>query len=66
VKIAYEKAKLIGTSSAGSCELRALTPTKFYCIDAEVETKFSKDNRDSVVSVTIEYPDHADEYRKTK
>jgi pimeloyl-ACP methyl ester carboxylesterase len=35
-KVAYEKGKLIATSSACKCELRALTQTKFYCIDIEV------------------------------
>ncbi|MEA2910392.1 MAG: hypothetical protein QOJ15_2473 [Bradyrhizobium sp.] len=66
VKVAYEKGKLMGTSSAGKCELRALTQTKFFCIDAEVEVKFNKDNRGRVVGVTAQYPDHIDEYTKVK
>jgi predicted alpha/beta superfamily hydrolase len=66
VKVAYEKGKLTGTSPAGKCELRALTQTKFYCIDADVELQFRKDNRGRVVGVTAEYPDHTDEYRKAK
>jgi hypothetical protein len=64
LKVAYEKGKLTGTSSAGKCELRALTQTKFYCIDAEVALQFSKDIRGRVVGVSAEYPDHSDEYKK--
>jgi tetratricopeptide (TPR) repeat protein len=66
LKVAYEKGKLTGTSSAGKCELRALTQTKFYCIDAEVALQFSRNNRGSVVGATAEYPDHSDEYKKVK
>jgi predicted alpha/beta superfamily hydrolase len=66
VKVAYEKGKLTGTSPAGKCELRALTQTEFYCIDADVELQFRKDNRGRVVGVTAEYPDHTDEYRRAK
>jgi predicted alpha/beta superfamily hydrolase len=66
VKVAYEKGKLMGSSSAGTCELRALTLSKFYCVDAEVQIEFTKNNRDRVVGVTVEYPDHSDEYRKMK
>jgi predicted alpha/beta superfamily hydrolase len=65
-KVAYEKGKLMATSSAGKCELRALTQTRFYCIDIEVALQFSKDNRGRVVGVAAEWPDHSDEYRKTK
>jgi predicted alpha/beta superfamily hydrolase len=66
VKVAYEKDKLMGTSPAGKCELRALTQTKFYCVDADVELKFNKDSRGRVAGVTAEYPDHIDEYTKVK
>jgi|HubBroStandDraft_1064217.scaffolds.fasta_scaffold00249_10 predicted alpha/beta superfamily hydrolase len=67
VKVTYEKGKLTGTSPVGKkCELRALTQTKFYCIDAEVELQFRKDKRGRVVGVTAEYPDYTDEYRKAK
>jgi len=59
--VAYEKGKLTRTGPAGKCELRAMTLTKFYCVDAEVE-----DRRGRVVDVTAEYPDHSDEYRKVK
>jgi hypothetical protein len=62
VKVAYEKGKLMNTSSAGKCELRAMTQTKFYCIDVDVELKFNNDNRGRVVGFTAEYPDHIDEY----
>jgi predicted alpha/beta superfamily hydrolase len=65
-KVAYEKGKLTGTSPTGKCELRALTQTKFYCIDTPVEVEFRKDHRGRVVGVTAEYPDHTDEYRKAK
>jgi hypothetical protein len=47
-------------------ELRALTQTKFYCIDIEVALQFSQDNRGRVVGVTAEWPDHGDEYQKVK
>lgn len=66
LKVAYEKGKLKGTNSAGTCELRAKTRTTFYCSDAEVELKFNQDHRGRVVGVTAEYPDHIDEYRKVK
>jgi predicted alpha/beta superfamily hydrolase len=66
LKVALEKGKLTGTNSAGKCELRALTQTRFYCIDVEVALQFSKDNRGRVVGVTAEYPDHSDEYKKAK
>jgi len=66
VKVAYEKGKLMGTSSAGTCELRALAQTKFYCIGANVEVEFSKGSHDRIVGATVEYPDHSDEYRKVK
>jgi hypothetical protein len=65
-KVAYEKGKLMATSSAGKCELRALKQTKFYCIDIEVAVQFSKDNRGRVVGVTAEWLDHSDEYKKVK
>lgn len=66
VKVAYEKDKLMGTSPAGTCELRPLTRTKFYCVDADVELKFNRDNRGRVAGVTVEYPDHSDDYTKMK
>jgi tetratricopeptide (TPR) repeat protein len=65
-KVAYEKGKLTGTSPTGKCELRALTQTKFYCINADVELQFRKDRGGRVVGVAAEYPDHTDEYRKAK
>jgi predicted alpha/beta superfamily hydrolase len=65
-KVAYEKGKLMATSSAGKCELRALTQTKFYCIDIEVALQFSKDNHGRVVGVTAEWLDHSEDYRKVK
>jgi predicted alpha/beta superfamily hydrolase len=43
-KVTDEKGKLTATSSAGKCELRALTQTKFYCIDIEVALRFNKNN----------------------
>ena len=66
LKVAYEKDKLTGTSPAGKCELRPLTQTKFYCINADVELEFKKDVRGRVAGVTAKYPDHIDEYRKMK
>jgi tetratricopeptide (TPR) repeat protein len=66
VQVSYQKGKLTGTSSAGKCELRPMTPTKFYCVDANVEVEFNKDNRGRVTGVTAEYPDHIDEFRKVK
>jgi predicted alpha/beta superfamily hydrolase len=65
-KVAYEKGNLTATSSAGKCELRALTQTKFYCIDIEVALQFSKDNHGRVVGVTAEWLDHNEEYKKVK
>ena len=66
MKVAYEKGKLTRTGTAGKCELRAMTLTTFYCVDAEVEFKVNEDRRGRVVGVTAEYPDHSDEYRKVK
>jgi hypothetical protein len=66
MKVSYEKGKLMRTNSAGQCELRAMTRTKFYCLDAEVELQFNQDRRGHVVGVTAQYPDHTDEYRKAK
>ena len=65
-KIAYEKGKLTATSSAGKCELRALTQSKFYCIDMEVALQFNKDTRGRVVGVTAEWQDHNEEFKKVK
>jgi predicted alpha/beta superfamily hydrolase len=65
-KVAYEKGKLTATSSAGQCELRALTQTKFYCVDIEVELEFTKDNHGRVVGATAEWLDHGDAYKKVK
>jgi predicted alpha/beta superfamily hydrolase len=65
-KVEYEKGKLMATSSAGKRELRALTQTKFYCIDLEVALQFNKDNRGRVVGVTAEWMDHNEEFKKVK
>jgi predicted alpha/beta superfamily hydrolase len=65
-KVAYEKDKLMATSSFGNCELRALTQSKFYCVDIEVALQFNKDNRGRVVGVTAEWADHNDEFKKVK
>jgi predicted alpha/beta superfamily hydrolase len=66
VKVVYEKGKLTGTSAAGRCELRALTLTKFYCMDAEVRLTFSRNSGGRVVGVTTDYGDRVEEYRKVK
>ena len=55
MKIAFEKNKLMAISSSGKCELRALTQSKFYCIDIEVALQFNKDNLRRVVGVTAEW-----------
>jgi predicted alpha/beta superfamily hydrolase len=65
-KVVYEKGKLTATSSAGKCELRALTQSKFYCMDIEVALQFNKDNRGRVVGVTAEWLDHDEEFKKVK
>jgi predicted alpha/beta superfamily hydrolase len=65
-KVVYEKGKLTATSSAGKCEMRALTQTKFYCVDIEVALQFNKDNRGRVVGVTAEWADHNEEFKKVK
>ncbi len=66
MKVVYVKGKLTRTTPTGNCELRAMTRTKFYCVDAEVELTFNEEHRGRVVGVTAEYPDHNDEYRKVK
>jgi predicted alpha/beta superfamily hydrolase len=65
-KVAYEKGKLMAISSFGKCELRALTQSKFYCVDIEVAFQFSKDNHGRVVGVTAEWLDHGEEFKKVK
>jgi predicted alpha/beta superfamily hydrolase len=67
LEVAYEKSKLRGSGPTLKCELRPLTQTKFYCIDADVELEFNnKNSRGRVASVTVEYPDHVDEYSRAK
>jgi predicted alpha/beta superfamily hydrolase len=65
-KVAYDKGKLMATSSAGKCELRALTQSKFYCLDIELTLQFINDNRGHVVGVTAEWADHNQEFKKVK
>lgn len=65
-KVAYDAGKLMAFSSFGKCELRALTQSKFYCIDIEVALQFNKDNRGRVISMTEEWADHDEEYKKVK
>jgi predicted alpha/beta superfamily hydrolase len=65
-KVVYEKGKLTATSSAGKCEMRALTQSKFYCVDIEVALQFNKDNRGRVIGVTAEWADHNEEFKKVK
>ena len=65
-KIVYENGKLTAISSAGKCELRALTQAKFYCIDIEVALQFNKDYHGHVVGVTAEWQDHNEEFKKVK
>ena len=65
-KVVYEKGQLRATSSAGKCLMRALTQTKFYCVDIEVALQFIRDNRDRVVGLTAEWADHNEEFKKVK
>jgi predicted alpha/beta superfamily hydrolase len=65
-KIVYDKGKLTAISSYGKCELRALTDTKFYCMDIEVGLQFNKDKRGRVIGVTAEWADHDEEFKKAK
>jgi predicted alpha/beta superfamily hydrolase len=65
-KVAYQYGKLMAISSFGNCELRALTQTKFYCMDIEVGFQFNKDNNGRVVGVTAEWADHDEEFKKVK
>jgi len=65
-KVAYENSKLMAHSSFGKCELRALTQSKFYCVDIEVALQINKDNRGRVVGVTEEWADHDEEFKKVK
>jgi predicted alpha/beta superfamily hydrolase len=65
-KVSFEKDKLIAISSFGKCELRALTQTKFYCIDIEVALQFNQDMHGRVVGVTLKWADHDEEYKKVK
>jgi predicted alpha/beta superfamily hydrolase len=65
-KVSFEKGELIAISSFGKCELRALTQTKFYCIDIEVALQFNQDKHGRVVGVTLKWADHDEEFKKTK
>ena len=65
-KVAYQTGKLMAISSFGRCELRALTPTRFYCVDVEVALQFNKGNRGRVVGVTAEWADHNEEFKRVK
>lgn len=64
--VAYEKGKLTATSPGGTCELRALTKLKFYCVDSDAQLSFSKERTGRITGATAEYPDRIDEYRKVK
>jgi predicted alpha/beta superfamily hydrolase len=64
--VAYQNGKLMAYSSFGKCELRALTLFEFYCVDVEVELRFSQDNRGRVTGVTEEWDDHNEEFKKVK
>ena len=64
--VVYEKGKLTAASSAGKCELRALTQSKFYCMDIEVALQFNKDNHGRVAGVTAEWADHNEDFKKAK
>jgi len=65
-KVSFEKDKLIAISSFGKCELRALTQSKFYCVDIEVALQFNQDKHGRVVGVTFKWADHDEEYKKVK
>jgi len=65
-KVSFEKDKLIAISSFGKCELRALTQTKFYCIDIEVALQFNQDKHGHVLGVTLKWADHDEEYKRVK
>ena len=65
-KVIYENGNLVAASAFGKCDMRALTQTKFYCLDIDLELRFSKDKRGRVVGVVAEWLDHSDEYKKVK
>ena len=65
-KVTHQNGNLIAASAFGKCEMRALTQTKFYCVDIELELQFSKDNSGRVVGMVAEWLDHSDEYKKVK
>jgi hypothetical protein len=65
-KVVYEKGHLTATGSAGKCEMRALTQTKFYCVHIEVALQFNKDSYGRVIGVTEEWADHNEGFKKVK
>jgi tetratricopeptide (TPR) repeat protein len=66
LKISYEKDKLASSGPSGRCELRPFTPSRFYCVGADLEFNFHKDRSGAVTGVATEYPDHySDNYTKT-
>jgi hypothetical protein len=65
-KVSYQNGNLMAASSFGKCEMHALTQTKFYCVDIELELQFRKDTKGRVVGMAAEWLDHSDEYKKVK
>ena len=66
--ITYESGKLLMKSALGDCELHALTATKLYCVDWDIEFAFRKNSGGRVVGVTVddEYEDDGAYLQKVK
>jgi predicted alpha/beta superfamily hydrolase len=66
LKVEYQNGKLTAQSSNERCELRPITQTRFYCLDADVDFEFGRGDRDSTIDLRIEHPDRVEEYRKVR
>ncbi len=66
IKVAYEKDVLTASGTIEKCELRPVSPTRFYCVDVDLEIGFDKDAGGRVVGLTAEYPDRTDQFRRVR
>jgi hypothetical protein len=56
--VLVEGEKLFVTSTAGRCELRAMTRSQLYCMDADVEITLHPGKGKSIRGSTVVYPDY--------
>jgi predicted alpha/beta superfamily hydrolase len=64
--VLVESEKLFVTSTAGRCELRAMSPSQLYCMDADVEITLHPGKGKSIRGSTVVYPDYSYERVRVK